>query len=82
MKRIRLDVEDLEVRSFTTADAAEPRGTVRAREYSLWEDSCVQACFPQTYEFATCGQTGPTCGASCDWGCDSVHVCPSDTGGC
>jgi hypothetical protein len=83
MKKIRLNVEELQVRSFDTeASPALPRGTVRGREYSFFEYSCREACFQQTHEFNTCGQTGPTCGATCDWGCNSIHVCPSDTGGC
>jgi hypothetical protein len=85
MKKIRLDLDGLEVRSFATDVAGTPRGTVRARESYTYggEDSCDQACIPITYEYATCGQTGPTCGASCDFACDGTsHVCPSDTGGC
>ncbi len=83
MNKIRLNVDELKVASFATADVAESsRGTVRAREYSVWEDSCRQACFQQSHEFDTCGQTGPTCGATCDCGCNSVHVCQSDRGGC
>lgn len=82
MSKIRLDVDALEVHTFETSDAPPARGTVHAREYSFGDPSCVQACFPGTYEFETCYQTGPTCGASCDWGCNSIHVCPSDTGTC
>jgi hypothetical protein len=82
MKKIRLDIEELEVRSFETEAAPEPHGTVRGREYSLGDQSCYQACFQQTHEFETCYETGITCGASCDWGCDSRAVCQSDTGHC
>ena len=100
MKRIRLDVDELEVHSFTTAAAGEHRGTVRGREmetyfgtscgpgcqYTAYQQySCLQACFQQTHEFETCYETGRTCGASCDWGCDTVYVCPpggSSSGPC
>lgn len=85
MKKIRLNLDELEVRSFATDEAAAERGTVRAREsYTNGaDDSCYQACLPYTYEFDTCGQTGPTCGATWDWACyPGSNVCPSDTGGC
>lgn len=79
MRKIRLNPDDLEVRSFATGPAAEPRGTVHGMNYSCCDYyTCFQACIPQTHEFDTCYQTGPTCGATCDWGCDGeTHVCPS-----
>lgn len=87
MKKIRLEIDALEVRSFATDTAAEARGTVRGREspgsaYTYGgQDSCYQACFPQTHEFDTCGQTGPGCGATWDWPCyPGSYVCLSDTG--
>lgn len=83
MKKIRLNVDELEVRSFETETAPKSRGTVHGRGYTQGgEQSCYQACFPMTHEFDTCYQTGLTCGATCDWGCDSRAVCPSDTGHC
>lgn len=84
MKKIRLDVEELEVRSFETEAVPETRGTVRGHYYTDGADaSCYMACFPMTDEYAGCGQSGHTCGPTCDWACyEGSYVCPSDTGGC
>jgi hypothetical protein len=84
MKKIRLNVDELEVRSFDTEAAPEPRGTVRGREYSLNEFSCHpdQGCFWGTQEWDNCAATNATCGASCDWACDSYQTCPADTSCC
>jgi len=83
MRKIRLNAEDLEVRSFATEPAAGPSGTVHGMDYSCCDFyTCYQACIPRTEEFETCYQTGPTCGASCDWQCDSIHMCPSYPSGC
>ncbi len=84
MKKIRLNVDELEVRSFVTDDAPERRGTVHGREYTEGHDqSCFGGCIQQTHEFETCYQTGFTCGATCDWGCGEYsNPCVSDTGHC
>lgn len=84
MKKIRLDVEELEVRSFETEAVAEPRGTVHGRQYTYdGELSCRQVCFQRTDEFETCWETGVTCGATCDWPCSpNTAVCPSGRPDC
>jgi|GEM_PF-1218782 len=78
MKKIRLDVDELEVRSFETDAVLEPHGTVHGRAYTRdGEYSCQHRCRQQTDEFETCFETGDTCGATWDWACDSQVVCPS-----
>jgi hypothetical protein len=79
MKKIRLDVDELEVSSFGTDDVPRPRGTVEGHEYTEYGEgcaysnrgqrSCEDTCFLYSFEFPSCDQTGDTCGASCDWGC-------------
>lgn len=94
MKKIRLNVDELEVHSFETEAAPEPRGTVRGRQSFYYtehtncypdcyhtlngDESCYRLCQRYTWEFNTCMQTGETCGASCDWYCDSAVNCPTD----
>jgi hypothetical protein len=41
MKKIRLDVEELEVISFESDDAPRTRGTVEAREYTEYGEGCA-----------------------------------------
>ena len=78
MKKIRLNVEELEVSSFTVDAAPEPHGTVHGHAYTQGREySCLQRCRQQTDEFETCYETGDTCGATWDWACDSQAVCPS-----
>ncbi len=82
MKKIRLDVEALEVSSFAVDATPEPRGTVEARaltsacNYSVDDrQSCRHECFVYSWEYDGCGVSGETCGASCAWACDSVNIC-------
>lgn len=73
MKKIRLDLEALDVVSFTTDDEpGAPRGTVRAHVppdsyFTLGGASCYGDCM--TIEYATCQEAGPTVGPSCDYYC-------------
>ena len=86
MKKIRLDLDSLDVVSFTTAGAGEPRGTVRGHlplpyanvaadyKYEITEwPSCLADCAYQTNEYDSCEAGGPSCGASCDWVCGAEH---------
>ncbi len=84
MKKIRLNLDQLEVRSFATDATPEPHGTVHGRAYTYGgEYSCLQRCRQQTHEFDTCYDTGPTCGATCDWPCSpNTAVCPSGRPDC
>lgn len=72
MSKIRLDVSNLRVESFDTAELrAEQRGTVRAHSgYPCYTGSpCISAgaidgC--DTVWNATCGEAEPTCQRSCN----------------
>ncbi|HEX6038053.1 hypothetical protein [Longimicrobium sp.] len=76
MKKIQLRVDDLEVRSFDTGAATELRGTIHGNAYTYdGSYSCNRICRQQTFEFDTCYETGPTCGATCDWPCASGAPC-------
>ena len=86
MRKIRLNVEELEVSSFSVDAAAERRGTVDARSRSIYaetqcdysrniDQSCRNECFVYSWEYYTCEESGETRGASCDWECDSVQIC-------
>jgi hypothetical protein len=56
MKKLRLDVEDLAVESFATADGADERGTVRGHEAT---EGCAvtESCTNCTYDDTICGLT-------------------------
>lgn len=69
MEKVRLDLNALQVQSFTTDGAGGQRGTVRANSadpvncptYDNAWDTCWDSC-----NAATCGQS---CGGTCD--CES-----------
>jgi hypothetical protein len=86
MKKIRLDVEELEVSSFAVDAAHERSGTVEAHSPSIYGlegcdysldvgQSCRHECFVYSWEYHGCGESGDSCGASCAWACDSVNIC-------
>ena len=86
MRKLNLHLEDLAVESFSTADGAGARGTVRGLDsVTVDQDTC--ATCPATC--ATCGATCPntcavTCGntcATCPVSCDPA-TCPSADGRC
>ena len=70
MKKLKLQVEDLAVESFTTAAAPEPRGTVRAHATEFGQ-TCDPApsCGPET-----CG------GAFCIRHTDNIDICGGSVG--
>lgn len=73
MKKLRLQIEQLAVESFVTAQAAGPRGTVRAHA-TEFGDTCDPApsCGPET-----CGN------AYCIRQTDNLNLCGGGgTGGC
>lgn len=83
MKKIRLDLDSLDVLSFATEEKGnELRGTVHARVYTRmgdcetftlgWHDSCYGMC--NTHEYHTCAVAGPTVGPSCDYYCTALSV--------
>ena len=71
MRKIKLDIDALEVDSFETKPAAVERGTVRghATQYGSCQGSCVASCGGPTCE-SPC-QVEPTfyltCMESCGW---------------
>jgi len=78
MKKIRLDLDSLDVLSFTTREEPDrTRGTVHGRvrtqmtdcsAWTLgWDDSCYGMC--QTLEYPTCAESQPSVGPSCDYYC-------------
>lgn len=74
MKKLRLDLDSLEVESFDTAEADEKRGTVQARATAYpGGPSCVN----------TCNVNDWTCWESCGYGtcagatCDGAWTCPT-----
>lgn len=75
MKKLRLDIDALDVVSFPTASEPEtPRGTVRGNSaFTLgWHDSCYGMC--RTNEYDTCLEAGPTVGTSCDYFCTAPTI--------
>jgi hypothetical protein len=75
MKKIRLDLEALDVVSFTTdGDPDAPRGTVRGQDSYTYGGylSCQGLC--NTNEYDTCREAGPSVGPSCDWDCAAASV--------
>jgi hypothetical protein len=79
MKKIRLNIDELEVHSFAIDSVTEPRGSVRGRQDTDGDDPTTgyYDCFKVTDEYDTCDQSGPTCGASCDWVCyPASRTCP------
>lgn len=71
MRKIKLDIDALEVDSFETRPAEGSRGTIRghATQYGSCQGSCVQSCGGPTCE-PPC-QVEPTmyltCVESCGW---------------
>jgi hypothetical protein len=77
MKKIRLDLEALDVVSFETdAKPGAQRGTVRGRSvgepYYFTGYSCYGDC--ATWEYDTCRVDGPTQGPSCEEMCGAGSV--------
>jgi hypothetical protein len=66
MDKVRLDLDQLQVQSFTTTGGStEHRGTVHAN------DQCTCQCCPTDPALNTCAATCPdTCWASCGGTCD------------
>jgi hypothetical protein len=61
MRKIKLDVEALEVESFDVAEKGlEKRGTVRGRAFTRdWEQSCYLSC-TNVYDCECASEFGPT----------------------
>lgn len=83
MKKIRLDLEALDVVSFATdGEPDAPRGTIHGRDsyYGYTHGgflSCQGLC--NTHEYQTCHEAGPSVGPSCDWDCAAASVGCTET---
>lgn len=91
MKKIRLDLDTLDVDSFATSGEPDaPRGTVHghdpfSRDYTINPNDCMYftlgqvSCYQgqcMSNEYYTCGEAGPSVGPSCD------YICQDQTYGC
>lgn len=84
MSKLRLDLEQLEVESFTTDDQARERGTVRgnaemapvgAVEVPLTlQESCVADVCKETY-MSACFTCAGTCFVTCLVSCKTCNTC-------
>jgi hypothetical protein len=79
MKKIRLELDTLDVVSFATSGEPDvPRGTVQGRDsmnsfFTLgFHDSCYGMCL--TNEYDTCHEAGPSVGPSCDYYCQGPSI--------
>lgn len=62
MRKIRLEIDALQVDSFTAADQAVPRGTVQGLASLYWEDCVGSETCDGGYP---CGETEQSCGGTC-----------------
>jgi hypothetical protein len=78
MKKIRLDLDSLDVVTFATDGGPDaPRGTIHGNQntyFTIGQDSCYGGCM--THEYHTCMEAGPSVGPSCD------YICTAQTVGC
>lgn len=88
MRRLKLEVDELMVESFDVVAGAQGRGTVRAREYTLYWQQCepepvddsINYCSPVPTSLFSCAYT---CGNTCSCGCTRTQggyscTCPDD----
>jgi hypothetical protein len=82
MKKLSLNLDSLQVESFSTRGAARPRGTVNANEFTTIEPGCTTS--QQTYtgmgagcsEYASCLDSCSGCdGASGYYSCGNGSDC-------
>ena len=70
MRKLTLDVEQLEVESFSTGGADAANGTVHAHNHTRGNHvSCWETCG------ASCGVT---CPATCGYTCNAEYTCGAD----
>jgi hypothetical protein len=76
MKKIRLDLDTLDVVSFATAGGPNaPRGTIHGNSstyFTMGQVSCYGECM--TKEYDSCWEAGPSVGPSCDSICTGPSV--------
>jgi hypothetical protein len=87
MRKLRLDLEAIDVVSFPTDDQPDAlRGTVHGRDstgshFTVGHVSCYGECM--TEEYHTCREAGPSVGPSCDYVCTALSVgCLTEGGTC
>ena len=82
MKKLTLNLDELQVESFSTRGALRPRGTVNANEYTTIEPGCTTSGGQYTAMGAGCSEYA-SCLDSCS-GCDggSGYYSCGDVGDC
>jgi hypothetical protein len=83
MRKLKLQLEDLMIDSFTTTPAEKAKGTVFGEQCTCYTACTCPGC-PTCY--ASCGGScdatcNGTCGATCDWSCGGTceYSCNGDT---
>jgi hypothetical protein len=83
MKKLRLQLEDLHIDSFTTTPPERPKGTVFGEQCTCWtqctcpgcptcDASCNGTCGGSCN--GSCGATcDGSCGGTCDWSCNCTY---------
>lgn len=78
MKKLKLEIESLEVESFELRRDSAPFGTVKGREYSSGPMGCNNAC----YSDDPCYTHDPSCEQTCNATCDYSCMCVSNEVAC
>jgi hypothetical protein len=69
MKKLRLQLEDLHIDSFTTTPAERPKGTVFGEQCTCYTQCTCPGC-PTCAGYGTCDAScNGTCAASCNGSC-------------
>ena len=79
MKKLRLQLEDLRIDSFTTTPMEKERGTVFGEQCTCYTACTCPGC-PSCD--ASCGGTCASCAASCNGTCDGCTGTVADTEEC
>jgi hypothetical protein len=76
MRKIRLDIEKLNVETFHTVEAEQGEGTVRGNELSAAVSGCVCPAPDPTADGRSCPRTlcGNTCGGSVTLACGTCTL--------
>jgi hypothetical protein len=83
MKKLALNIEDLEVETFSTGSDGTQRGTVQAKSWTDW-------AYPSCGDYSNCGEYCAytpqscqySCNGSCQYSCDGTcyeGTCVGDT---
>ena len=93
MKKLKLEIDALEVESFELARDAAQFGTVKGREYSSGPIGCNDACYTQDagcgpatrdncYSEWNCYTREPSCEQTCNATCEYSCMCVSNEIAC